>query len=241
MAVEARSTYERTSKLFQERLLSQADLERATAARDGAEARLAAARAGVAAAEQEFRYTEIRAPFAGVVTARHVDVGEAVVPGQPLTAIAAPGALRVNVDVPQSLAERIRQLGRARVHVGERVIDSEGLTVFPAAASGANTVRVRVELPAGAEQLYPGMFAKAGFALGAAPAVTVPSSVLVRRSEVTGVYVVSEGGAVSLRQVRIGRRLGDDVEVLAGLSAGERVAADPVAATLAVERANDAS
>lgn len=236
-AIEARSAFQRTQQLFARKLLSEADLERATAARDAAEARLAAANAAVAGARQQFAYTEVRAPFAGVVTARHVEVGEAVTAGQPLAAVAALDALRLNVDVPQGLAEEIRRLGRARIHVGTRVIDSERLTVFPAAASGANTVRVRIDLPAGVADLFPGMFAKAGFQLGDVPNLVIPATAVVRRSEVTAVYVVMPDGGVALRQLRTGRQIGDTVEVLAGLAPGERIALDPVAATLVVERA----
>jgi len=235
MATEARSRYARVRDLAAQKLLSQSDLDRATADRDAAEARLAAARAGVAAAEEQYGYTQVRAPFDGVVTARHVEVGEAVNPGQPLTAVAALGALRVNVDVPQALADEVRALGSARIYAGQRVLESAGITVFPAAASGSNTVRVRVELPSGVEDLYPGMFVKTGFRTGTPAALRVPASTVVRRSEVTAVYVVSGEGQVRLRQVRLGRALGDEVEVLAGLSPGERIAADPVAATLAIE------
>jgi len=235
MATEARARFARVQELAGQKLLSQSDLDRATADRDAAEARLASARAGVAAAEEQYGYTQVRAPFDGVITARHVEVGEAVAPGQLLTAVAALGALRVNVDVPQALADEIRTLDGAHVYAGARVLESAGLTVFPAAASGSNTVRVRVELPKGAEDLYPGMFVKAGFRSGAPVALRVPAATVVRRSEVTGVYVVSPEGQVRLRQVRLGRQLGEEIEVLAGLVAGERVAADPVAATLAVE------
>ncbi len=108
--------------------------------------------------------------------------------------------------------------------------------MFPAAASGANTVRVRIDLPAGVTDLFPGMFAKAGFQLGDAPNPVIPASAVIRRSEVTAVYVVTTDGGVALRQLRTGRRIGDSVEVLAGLAAGERIALDPVAATLVVER-----
>jgi RND family efflux transporter MFP subunit len=235
MAAEARARHARVSDLAAQRLLPQADLDRATADRDAALARLAAAEAGVSSAREQFGYTEVRAPFAGVVTARHVDVGEAVNPGQPLTAVAALGALRVNTDVPQALAEKVRGLGRARVYAGGRVLESTALTVFPAAAAGSNTVRVRIELPAGTGDLYPGMFVKAGFASDEAAALRVPAATVVRRSEVTAVYVVAADGAIRLRQVRLGRLLGDQYEILAGLEAGERIAADPVAATLAVE------
>ena len=233
-ALEAGSSYERVRDLVARRLLPQADLDRATASRDTANARLAAARAGVDGAREQFAYTEVRAPFAGVVTARHVDVGEAVAPGQPLTAVAAPGALRVIVDVPQALADEVRTLGAASVHAGDAIIGSARLTVFPAAASGSNTVRVRVDLPPGVAGLYPGMFVKAGFRTGGAALLRVPVSAVAWRSEVTGAYVVADDGGLSLRQLRLGRTIGDEVEVLAGLAPGERIAADPVAATLAL-------
>ncbi len=229
-AVEARATYQRVRDLRDKGLVSQSDMDRATAGRDAADAALAAA-------TEQLSYTEVRAPFAGVVTQRYAEVGQAVGPGQPLVGIAALGALRVNVDVPQGLADEIRSLGTAHVYAGSRMLDAAKLTVFPAAAAASNTVRVRVDLQPGVKDLYPGMFVKAGFPLPqpAAAAVRVPASAIVRRSEVTGVYVVGKDGDVSLRQVRLGRLLGGDYEVLAGLAAGERIAADPIAATLAVE------
>jgi len=235
VAAEARARFSRVSDLAGQKLLSQADLDRATADRDAAEARLASAQAGVAAAREQFGYTEIRAPFAGVVTARHVEVGESINVGQPLASVAALGALRVNVDVPQALADQVRALGKARIYAGSSVLDSQALVVFPAAAAGSNTVRVRIDLPPETGDLYPGMFVKAGFSSDAPAALRVPATSIVRRSEVTAVYVVSGEGTVRLRQVRLGRQLGEDYEVLAGLGAGERIAADPVAATLAVE------
>jgi RND family efflux transporter MFP subunit len=235
VATEARLRHDRTRQLVAAKLLSQADMDRSTADHDAAQARLVAAEAGVAAAREQYGYTEIRAPFAGVVTNRYVEVGESVAPGQPLTAVAALGALRVVVDVPQTLTEDLRELGAARVYVGDQVLESAGITVFPAAESGSNTIRVRIDLPGGARDLYPGMFVKAGVRLGAGAILRVPAAMVVRRSEVTAVYVVDDAGHVSLRQVRLGRRLADEFEVLAGLAAGERIAADPVAATLVIE------
>jgi len=235
LATEARAQFGRIRDLVERKLLSQADMDRATAARDAAEARLAAAQASVAAAREQFGYTEVRAPFAGVVTRRHVDVGEAVSPGTPLAAIAAPEALRVNVDIPQALADEVRGLGAATVHAGEREVPAERITVFPAASAGSNTVRIRIDLPAGTAGLFPGMFVKVGFAIGDLATVRVPASVVVRRGEVTAVYVVTREERIALRQVRLGRAVNGALEVLAGLEPGERVAVDPVAATLAIE------
>ncbi len=85
------------------------------------------------------------------------------------------------------------------------------------------------------------MLVKVGFEIGEGQRLFVPVSALVERGEVTGVYVVSEDQRVSLRQVRIGRRLGDRVEVLAGLSEAERIALDPQAATMALMAARKGS
>jgi multidrug efflux pump subunit AcrA (membrane-fusion protein) len=137
--------------------------------------------------------------------------------------------VRVVVDVPQSMLEPIRNIGKANVYVGERTIAAESLTFFPVADAATNTFRVRASLPAASVTLYPGTFVKVGFVVGETERLLVPLSAIVRRSELTAVYVVS-GDAVTLRQVRSGRRYGERIEVLAGLEAGEVIAADPVAA-----------
>jgi multidrug efflux pump subunit AcrA (membrane-fusion protein) len=116
-----------------------------------------------------------------------------------------------------------------RVYVGERTIPAEELTFFPVADPATNTFRVRATLAAGSVTLYPGTFVKVGFVVGETERLLLPATAIVQRSELTAVYVVGEE-AVTLRQIRVGRRYGDRVEVLAGLSPGEAVAADPVAA-----------
>jgi len=84
-------------------------------------------------------------------------------------------------------------------------------------------------LPDGSATIYPGMFVKVGFVVGETKRLLVPSEAVVRRSELSAVYVISDD-KVTLRQVRLGRRYGESQEVLAGLSEGERVAANPVMA-----------
>lgn len=255
---EARSTvaaaeYTRIREVYEQRLVARSALDRATADRDAAAAQLAGAQAGVAAARENAGYTEIRAPYASVVTRRHVEPGEAVAPGQALVEVAALDRLRVVVDVPSGVAEQLRSGARATVLVGEQRHESEAMVVFPAATAQSSTVRVRVELPANAAGAYPGLYAKVGFpaasgdqagaagpaqadagaassaAFGSGP-VEIPATAIAERSEVTAVYVVSPDGHLYFRQVRLGRRYGNDVEVLAGLKPGERIAADPVAA-----------
>jgi multidrug efflux pump subunit AcrA (membrane-fusion protein) len=143
-------------------------------------------------------------------------------------------SLRINVDVPQSMFEPIREIGRAYVYVGNDAIAAESLTFFPVADPAANTFRVRVNLPEGSATLFPGMFVKVGFVVGETRRLLIPAEAVVRRSELSAVYVVGEE-RVAFRQVRLGRPYGDDVEVLAGLDEGEHVALDPVRAGIYVK------
>lgn len=238
---EAEQEYRRIESMYRNETVARARFEQAQANRDAAAARLESARSAVTAAEEQLAYTEVRAPYAGIVSARHVEVGEMVSPGQPLMSGLSLESLRVNVDVPQSMFEPIRKIGRAYVYAGDDRIGAESLTFFPVADPSTNTFRVRVNLPESAAQLFPGMLVKVGFVVGETRRLLVPHDAIVRRSELTAVYVVGED-RVMLRQVRIGRRYGEDVEVLAGLDPSEEVALDPVAAGIYVKaRQGDAA
>ncbi len=226
---QANQEFERVSSMFENGTVSKARFDEARANRDAAQARLKAARSGVATANEQLEYTVVRAPYAGIVSKRHVELGELVGPGQPLISGLSLQSLRVNVDVPQGMFHAVRTIGKAFVYVGDERIAAESLTFFPVADAAANTFRVRVNLPDGAATLYPGMFVKVGFVVGETRRLLVPASSVVRRSELSAVYVV-DGDDVAMRQIRLGRRYDDSIEILAGLQEGEAVAADPVAA-----------
>jgi RND family efflux transporter MFP subunit len=228
---EADNEHSRVSVMFENGTVAKARYDQARANLDAARARLESARAGVASADEQLDYTVVRAPYAGIVSERHVEVGEMVRPGEPLMSGLSLQSLRVSVDVPQSMIEPIRRIGKARIYVGEQEIEGVRLTFFPIADPVSNTFRVRVDLPEGAVTLYPGMFVKAGFVIGETERLLIPEQAIVTRSELTAVYVV-DGNDVQLRQVRTGRQYGDQVEVLAGLADGERVALDPLQAGL---------
>ncbi len=227
---EAQARYARIRDMYERKVVAKAQLDQVAAERDAAVARLAAANAAVESAREGVAYTEVRAPYAGIVTARLVRVGEAVSPGTPLMSGLSLEKLRVTVDIPQTLVGQVRERRKAAVYVDSRRIEATQVTIFPEADPATNTFRARVDLPANAADLYPGMFVKVGFVTGESPRLLVPKSAIVARSEVTAVYVVDDDGRLSLRQVRTGGAFGDRFEILAGLVAGERVALDPVAA-----------
>ncbi|MDJ0712260.1 MAG: efflux RND transporter periplasmic adaptor subunit [Woeseiaceae bacterium] len=228
---EANQEFERFSKMIENQTISQARLDQAKANRDAAQARVNAAQSGVAAAREQLEYTVVRAPYAGIVSDRHVELGELVQPGQPLISGLSLQQLRINVDVPQSMFDVVRKNARAFAYVGDERITAESLTFFPVADPAANTFRVRVNLPDGAATLYPGMFVKVGFVVGETKRLLVPAAAVSRRSELSAVYVI-DGDSVGLRQVSLGRQYADSIEILAGLEEGEQVATDPVAAAI---------
>lgn len=228
---EAEADYNRISQVYEKRVVTKAQMDTATASFNAARARLEAAQAGVAQARESLGYTTINAPYSGIVLQRHVQLGETVQPGAPLMTGFSLDELRVVVNVPQRLIVPARQYKRAWVLLpngGPRIAAAK-LTFFPYADPQSNVFKVRVDLPGKTAGLYPGMFVKTAFQVGAASSLTVPRSALVQRGEVSGVYVV-QNGQISLRQVRAGQMDGDTVAILAGLEAGEQVALDPIQA-----------
>ncbi len=236
---EASSEFARIEEIFAKKLVSKSQMDKASAALKAAQADLDASHAALAQTREQLEYTRVRAPFSGIVTERHVELGETAKPGQPLMSGLSLQRLRVNVNVPQSLIGAVRKIGEARVllpSAEQESINSSRLTIFPYAESGAGTFKVRVDLEQGVEELFPGMFVKVAFVTGRAQRLLVPRAAVVHRSEVTGVYVVARDGRVALRQIRSGAPVGDKVSVLAGLEAGERVALDPIQAGVALKR-----
>lgn len=233
---DAAASYARIAAVYAKGFVSTAQRDQARAQRDTAQAALAAARAQREQVGQALDYTVLRAPYAGIITRRFVQVGEAVQAGppspQPLVTLQALDNLRVNVQVPQSAVAAIRQFHAAEVLLGTdgaRRIAASSVEVFPYADPNTHTFNVRLQLPGGDTGLYPGMTVKVAFATGQAKRLLLPASALVQRGELVGVYVLGEHGA-ALRQLRIGHRYADQVEVLAGLDDGERIATDPAAA-----------
>jgi RND family efflux transporter MFP subunit len=230
----------RKQTLLKEQAVSRSSVDAANAEYKSAQAGLAAARAQVATAQEQLEHTLIRAPYSGIVVTRQVEPGETVQPGTLLMTGLSLDALRVSVQVPQSLVANLRQTQAASVLLpgpGAARVAVQKVTIAPRADADSHTFLARLELPALEQPLYPGMSVKVAITTGTTERLLVPVQALVHRSEVTGVYVLDASG-IHLRQVRPGRVVeGDRQVILAGLTAGERVALDPVAAAIALKNA----
>ncbi|MCB1788140.1 MAG: efflux RND transporter periplasmic adaptor subunit [Chromatiaceae bacterium] len=230
---DAAQEHERVRGAFAKDALPKADMDRATAALQQARANEQAAEASLQQARQELAYTHVTAPYNGIVTERLVEVGETVQPGKPLMTGLSLDSMRISVDVPQNLIESIRKERKAQAQINDQWISAEDITVFPVADPRSDTFEVRLQLPAGTEGIFPGMYVKVGFVAGAEPSLVIPLSAVVFRSEMIGVYVVNGDGKIHLRHIRLGSSAGaEHVSVLSGLSEGELVATDPVAAVI---------
>jgi len=234
---QAQLEHNRTRSLVAQGFVSQAALDKADADLKTARAALDAARAGTTQAATGRSFAELRAPIDGVVTRRLMELGELATPGRGVLEIHDPAALRAVGTIPQFVLPRTARVDRAEVEVPslQRRIRASRVTVLPSADPRLLSTQVRAELPADTPAaVVPGTAAKVLVPIGRSQKLVVPAAAVFRRSELTAVYVLTDG-ARQLRQVRVGNRVSDDaVEVLAGLAAGERVALDPLRGTGAI-------
>jgi RND family efflux transporter MFP subunit len=248
-ARNARLIAQRTAELRAQGFVSQAALDVAETTAQAAQSGLKQAEAAQMQAALARGFAAVTAPFDAVVLATHLDAGDLAAPGRAVATVYAPGAMRAVVQVPSSRANWARDARQVQVLLPDgRAVDPVARTVLPSADPVAQTVEWRLDLPAAAlAGLLPGQSVQVRFAAapaaggGAAPLVVPPAAVL-RRGELTAVYVV-QGERFVLRAVRVGDERGAaaGVEVLAGLKDGERIAADAVKAGLGEAVPQDAA
>jgi RND family efflux transporter MFP subunit len=239
----ARTQLDRTRELRGQGYISQSALDNTENQFKAAEAAVAQARAGRSQATLAQGFASVNAPFDGTVLATHLDTGDLAAPGRPIVTVYAPGALRAVVQVPASQAAVARAAQRIEVQLpDQRWVTPVKKTDLPTADAVSQTVEWRLDL-SGADSalLMPGQTVRVRFAEAAAGAnpkaatLSVPDAAVLRRGELTAVYVAQDQQFV-LRAIRAGSAQGGSTEVLAGLKAGDRIATDAVKAGLAGAR-----
>jgi multidrug efflux pump subunit AcrA (membrane-fusion protein) len=191
-------------------------------------ARVEQARADISNARLVTGYARITSPVSGIVTARQTDIGQMAMPGAPLLTIEDDSRYRLEAVVEESQLARARTGDRVRVRIdalGDREIPGRVAEIVPAADPASRSFILKIDLPVEEYRggLRSGMFGRAGFSAGQRQAITVPHQAIVERGQLTGVFVVDENGIARLRLIKTGKTFGERVEVLAGLSEGERI------------------
>ncbi len=226
---KAVADFARARSLYARKLFSKAMLDKAAAD-------LKSAQSGYNQAKEELERTVIRAPYSGILVKRHIQVGETARVGQPLLTGLSLEALRVRVEIPQDMLQAVKRYNRATILLRDRTLKLSRLSLSPYADPKSHSFTLKADLPAADTGLYPGMFVKVRFKTGTVRRLLVPRRAIVHRGEVTAVYTL-DGDTLHMRQVRTGSLLPPaQVEILSGLRDGDRVALDPVKATLLLKK-----
>lgn len=223
----AKIEFERLNNLRQQSFVSQTQLTQAQSAMDVAKANVQVSEAQIQRISELIGFSRIEAPYSGVVLARHIEVGETALVGQPLLTGFALNQNRIVSHIPNGLVRHL-ELAKSALYlqVAERWLPISPVTLSPNADPVTRTVMARANIDASTIAQRPGSFLKAAIKTGDRSALVVPSSAVFRQGDLTAVYV-SFNQDYALRQVRVGQVLDGEIEVISGLKEGEKVALNP--------------
>ncbi|MFI5329565.1 MAG: efflux RND transporter periplasmic adaptor subunit [Desulfobaccales bacterium] len=221
--VQVSADYKRFQYLLKEGAASPREFEAVQERFKSAQAALSAAQAQSQEAATLQGYTVVRASDSGVVASRQVAVGDLAQPGRPLLSLYNPDLLQVEGEVNDSYRDRVQVGEKAKVVVPALnwQADLALAEIFPISLGPSRTFKVRTAVIKD-QKLMPGMFARLSLPLGSAPGLLIPQDAVHQVGQLTMVKVLVDGQA-SWRQVKPGWQIGDQVEILAGLQAGEKI------------------
>jgi len=212
-----------------------ADLQRAQEVRVSLSAKKGQALARIDEAQEElhyaqavFGYTKVHAPFDGLIIAKTVEVGNLAAPGVPLLTVEEE-RYRLEATVQESEIKKLRTGRRADVEIDAlaRTLSGPIVEIVPAADPQSRTFTVKIDLVS-TPDLRSGLYGQARFVVGRQQVLAIPHTAVVERGQLEGVYVLDQDKIVHLRLVKTGKAYGDQIEILAGLSGGERVVIEGV-------------
>lgn len=241
----AASTLDRYRQLEAEKSVSPQEMDEVSRRAEAATARLEAVRAQTDSAQAQesgahtmLDYTRLSAPFSGVVTARMADPGTMASPGVPLLQVDQAGVQQLEAMVDESAISAIHKGMKSQVTIdGASSLEIIGTVseIVPAADPASHSFLVKIDLPS-SSQLRSGMYGTAEFANGVRQAIVIPRSAVISRGSLACAYVLDAQGMAQLRYLTLGAAQGSLVEVLSGMSAGEKLVDNPSDRELAGKR-----
>lgn len=207
-----------------------ANHQMALAKRTQLSSKISQAESGLAQVAVNKTYTEVKAPFTGIVIERKAEPGMLASPGMPILVIEQAGAYRLEAAVEESRISSVKAGSKVIVRLDSlgRDIEARVSEIVPAMDPVSRTFTARIDLPS-SPLIRSGLFARALFPAGEKDALTVPATAVRDQGQVQSVFVADNGFA-RVRLVKTGARAESAVEVLSGLSPGDRVVANPPAA-----------
>jgi len=222
----AKNDFNRFTELFNENSASQKELDDITAHYNMAKARLESAKQMKNEINAQLSYTNIKAPFSGIVTNKLVNIGDMANPGVPLLEIEATGSFQVVTMVSEANISQIEVGSEVNVEVKSlsKILKGKVTEVSTSSKNTGGQYLVKASLELKEVKILSGMYTTVQFSnvkQVKSDRVLVPIDAIVTRGQLSGVYTVSQTNTALLRWLRLGKTFGDKVEVLSGLSANE--------------------
>ena len=222
----AEKNYKRYKNLFASSSISKKEMEDMTVNFEMAKAGLETAKQMKNEINAQFTYSNITAPFSGVITSKNIDNGDMANPGMPLISIETPKDFEVIAMVPESEISKIKNGTEVNVLVKSinKTIKGKVSEVSSSAKNTGGQFLVKIDLAKTNASILSGMFSTVQFPVeksASSSMVLIPTEALVKNGQLSGVYTVSQSNTALLRWLRLGRTYGNQVEILSGLSTSE--------------------
>ncbi len=227
----AQKDYDRFTALYNQQSASAKELDNVSLQYKAAKSNLHAARQMRNEVNAQLSYTNVTAPFSGIVTQKMLDAGSMATPGMPVVTIEQSGALQVSASVSESQIASIKQGDEAILDIKStgKIISGKITQVSQSSQSSGGQYIIKISIPADEkQQVYSGMYVNVHIPVkellqnkGAANNILVPVESIINKNQLTGLYTISTNNTALLRWVRLGKNAGNKVEVLSGLARNE--------------------
>tara|TARA_R110002049_G_scaffold2846_2_gene23128 strand:+ start:5458 stop:6537 length:1080 start_codon:yes stop_codon:yes gene_type:complete len=222
----AEKNYNRFKNLFASNSVTQKEMDDMTANYEMAKAGLESANQMKNEINAQFAYSNITAPFSGVITSKNIEEGDMANPGMPLISLETPKVFEVIAMVPETEISKIKKGTSVNVLVKslDKILKGKVSEVSTSAKNTGGQYLVKINLDKTDVNILSGMFSTVQFPVERkikSSLVLIPKDAIVKNGQLSGVYTVSESNTALLRWLRLGRTYGNKVEVLSGLNADE--------------------
>jgi RND family efflux transporter MFP subunit len=227
----AKKDLDRFNNLYKQQSASAKELDNINLQFNSAKSRLEAAKQMRNEVNAMMSYTQLTAPFSGIVSQKMMDAGSMANPGMPILTIEQAGVLQVSVSVPENSIQQVHlgTIANVQIHSIEKTFQSSVSQINPSSQFTGGQFIVKIKIPESAQKgIYAGMYANISIPLKNAAekissndAVLIPASAVENKNQLTGIYTISSNNHALLRWVRLGKTYGDKVEVLSGLEKNE--------------------
>ena len=221
------TNFKRINTLYGKESATQKEFDDIKAQYKMVKARLEAAKQRRREVDEMLQYANIRSPYDGIVIDKFVNIGDMASPGMPLLAIEAPGAFEVLSRIPESEMNlwSVDDTATVRISSVQETVKGVITNISPSSKFSGPQYEILIGLIPDEEQasiIRSGMFANVKLHHGTEEVVEVPSELIVKRGQLTGIWMVSPQDKALMRWIRPGRELNGKTEILSGVKSGER-------------------